>query len=144
MYIMQQGLASSLHNSSIFTNIAFATLTSYLDTQPFLHLTVHDFLWGFDDPLVQLASKLFPKWIHFPRLGIMDRVSASPWFSVFARRTVRPWRRGVARIGGPRGLVRREGPRRGRRLGCTATLDSAPMTARCGCRCSTTARTSSR
>ncbi|XP_034234473.1 scavenger receptor class B member 1-like [Thrips palmi] len=68
------GLASSLHNSSIFTNIAFATLTSYLDTQPFLHLTVHDFLWGFDDPLVHLASKLFPKWIHFPRLGVMDRM----------------------------------------------------------------------
>lgn len=68
------GLASSLHNSSIFTNLAFATLSRYLDAQPLLHLTVHDFLWGYDDQLILLASKLFPKWIHFPRLGVLDRM----------------------------------------------------------------------
>ncbi|XP_052121454.1 scavenger receptor class B member 1-like [Frankliniella occidentalis] len=68
------GLASSLHNSSIFTNLAFATLVTYLDAQPFLRITVHDYMWGIDEPLVPLASKLFPKWISFPRLGILDRM----------------------------------------------------------------------
>ncbi|KAK3907484.1 Scavenger receptor class B member 1 [Frankliniella fusca] len=68
------GLASSLHNSSIFTNLAFATLCRYLDAQPFLKVSVHDYMWGIDEPLVPLASKLFPKWISFPRLGILDRM----------------------------------------------------------------------
>ncbi len=81
-----QGLASSLHNSSIFTNLAFATLCRYLDAQPFLKVTVHDYMWGIDEPLVPLASKLFPKWISFPRLGILDRVSLAG--DTFPRSTV--------------------------------------------------------
>ena len=65
-----------LHNSSLLLNTGLAALASYLDSQPFLNLTAHEYLWGYDDPLVRLASTVLPNWIPFLRLGLMDRVSS--------------------------------------------------------------------
>lgn len=66
-----------LHNSSAAMNVALSTLIAYLDAQPILHLTVDDFLWGYDDPLVHLASNMLPNWINFRSFGLLDRVSSS-------------------------------------------------------------------
>ncbi|KAJ4444620.1 hypothetical protein ANN_06416, partial [Periplaneta americana] len=68
------GMASMLHNSSAFLNVGLATLARYVDAQPLLNLSVHEYLWGYDDPLVRLASTFLPSWISFPRLGLMDRM----------------------------------------------------------------------
>jgi hypothetical protein len=65
-----------LHNSSVFLNLGLATLARYLNSQPLLNLTVHEYLWGYEDPLVSLASTVLPNWIPFTRLGLMERVSA--------------------------------------------------------------------
>lgn len=64
-----------LHKSSIFTNLAVKSLMNYLDVQQMLTLRVHDFFWGYDDKLIEMASKLVPSWIDFQKLGIVDRVS---------------------------------------------------------------------
>jgi hypothetical protein len=64
-----------LHKSPAYLNIGLATLASYLDAQPFLNLTVHEYLWGYEDPLVKLGSTFLPNWIPFSKLGFMDRVS---------------------------------------------------------------------
>ncbi|XP_073978575.1 scavenger receptor class B member 1-like isoform X3 [Rhodnius prolixus] len=68
------GIASMLHNSSAAMNVALSTLIAYLDAQPILHLTVDDFLWGYDDPLVHLASNMLPNWINFRSFGLLDRL----------------------------------------------------------------------
>ncbi|PNF20583.1 hypothetical protein B7P43_G04867 [Cryptotermes secundus] len=68
------GMASMLHNSSVFLNFGLAALARYLDSQPLLNLTVHEYLWGYEDPLVRLASTVLPNWIPFSRLGLMDRM----------------------------------------------------------------------
>ncbi|GFG34116.1 hypothetical protein Cfor_05572 [Coptotermes formosanus] len=68
------GMASMLHNSSLLLNAGLAALARYLDSQPFLNLTAHEYLWGYDDPLVRLASTVLPNWIPFSRLGLMDRM----------------------------------------------------------------------
>lgn len=73
--VVFQGMASMLHNSSVFLNVGLAALARYVDSQPLLNLTVHEYLWGYDDPLVRLASTVLPNWIPFSRLGLMDRVS---------------------------------------------------------------------
>ncbi|EEB19340.1 protein croquemort, putative [Pediculus humanus corporis] len=68
------GLASMVSDSSIFTNLAFLTLTKYLGSQPFLNLTVHDYLWGYDDPLVKMANKIVSTKIPFSKFGLLDRM----------------------------------------------------------------------
>jgi hypothetical protein len=70
-------MASMLHKSSTFLNVGLATLARYLNSQPFLNLTAHEYLWGYDDPLVSLASTVLPNWIPFSKLGLMDRVSSN-------------------------------------------------------------------
>jgi len=71
-----QGMASMLHNSSFLLNMGLSTLARYLGAQPLLNITVHDYLWGYEDQLVRLASHLLPTWLPFSRLGLMDRVSS--------------------------------------------------------------------
>lgn len=40
-----------------------------------LNLTVNDYLWGYDDPLVKLAADVIPSIITFDTFGLLDRVS---------------------------------------------------------------------
>ncbi|XP_021917896.1 scavenger receptor class B member 1-like [Zootermopsis nevadensis] len=68
------GMASMLHKSPALLNVGLATLARYLDSQPLLNLTAHEYLWGYDDPLVRLASTILPNWIPFSKLGLMDRM----------------------------------------------------------------------
>lgn len=61
----------------MFVNMAVSTISQYLGSKPFVNLTVDEYLWGYDDPLVKLANNVIPSWINFPRFGILDRVSAT-------------------------------------------------------------------
>lgn len=64
-----------LHNSSIILNLGLRTIAKYLGSQPILNMSVQDFMWGYDDPLIKFAHTLIPRKINFPKLGILDRVS---------------------------------------------------------------------
>lgn len=68
------GMTSMLHQSSFATNLALSALVSYLDTQPFKNISVHEFLWGYEEPLVKVASTILPSWIDFPKFGLLDRL----------------------------------------------------------------------
>uniref|UniRef100_A0A1B6DPI6 Scavenger receptor class B member 1 n=1 Tax=Clastoptera arizonana TaxID=38151 RepID=A0A1B6DPI6_9HEMI len=68
------GITSMLHNSSMTLNLGLSGIVSFLDTQPFVDVSVHDFLWGYDEQLVKLASKILPNWITFPKFGLLDRL----------------------------------------------------------------------
>ncbi|XP_045496395.1 scavenger receptor class B member 1-like [Colias croceus] len=47
-----------------------------LDSELFKEMTAGEFLWGYEDPLVKVASSLVPGWIDFGKIGIMDRFYA--------------------------------------------------------------------
>ncbi|XP_063540133.1 lysosome membrane protein 2-like [Cydia strobilella] len=42
----------------------------------FTTMTVDEFFWGFKDPVVTVAHKLFPGWINFDSIGLLDRFYA--------------------------------------------------------------------
>ncbi|XP_048003329.1 scavenger receptor class B member 1-like [Leguminivora glycinivorella] len=42
----------------------------------FNNMNVHEFFWGFKDPVVTVAHKLFPGWIDFDSVGLLDRFYA--------------------------------------------------------------------
>lgn len=58
----------------VFIALALSTLTATMNSQPMLNLTVEDYLWGYDDPLVKLAANIIPS-ITFETFGLLDRVS---------------------------------------------------------------------
>lgn len=70
-----QGIQAYLQDASIFTNIGFSTLSATLNAQPFLNLTVDEFLWGYEDKLVSMANQFIPSWIDFNKFGLLERVS---------------------------------------------------------------------
>lgn len=57
------------------TALALSTLTATVNSQPMLNLTVEDYLWGYDDPLVKLAANVIPNIIPFKSFGLLDRVN---------------------------------------------------------------------
>lgn len=70
-----QGLSSSLHDAGFFVNYPWTSLINILDSKPILKLSVHDYLWGYEDKLIRFASGIVPNFIDFIKFGLLDRVS---------------------------------------------------------------------
>ncbi|XP_076163556.1 scavenger receptor class B member 1 [Ptiloglossa arizonensis] len=68
------GLSSTLHNAGFFVTFSWARLVNMLDSKPILNLTVYDYLWGYEDSLVHLASSIVPSFINFRKFGLLDRM----------------------------------------------------------------------
>ncbi|XP_076687354.1 scavenger receptor class B member 1 [Andrena cerasifolii] len=68
------GISSSLRNAGMFVNYPLSSLISMLDSKAILNITVHDYLWGYEDPLVRLASGIVPNFINFRKFGLLDRM----------------------------------------------------------------------
>jgi scavenger receptor class B, member 1 len=69
------GLSSAATKISPFASLAVSSIVKTTNSQPILNLTVHDFLWGYEDNLVRLANTFLPNYITFERFGLMERVS---------------------------------------------------------------------
>ncbi|XP_053679997.1 scavenger receptor class B member 1 [Anopheles nili] len=68
------GVSSAAYRMSAFAAFAVAAALKPLGMAPILNITTHDLLWGYDDPLVRIASSFLPDIIHFQKLGILDRM----------------------------------------------------------------------
>ncbi|XP_014227323.1 scavenger receptor class B member 1-like [Trichogramma pretiosum] len=68
------GISSAIRNAGFFVNYPFVQLANLLNSQPILHLSVHDYLWGYDDNLVNLAGSVVPGYINFRKFGLLDRM----------------------------------------------------------------------
>ncbi|KAG4067259.1 hypothetical protein HA402_000250, partial [Bradysia odoriphaga] len=68
------GASSAAAEMSVFAALALSTLTATINSQPMLNLTVDDYLWGYDDPLVKLAANVIPSIITFESFGLLDRM----------------------------------------------------------------------
>lgn len=88
-FFFVQGIAAALQDSSMFVNMAVSSVAHYLGSKPFVNLTIDEYLWGYDDPLVELANNVVPNWIDFPRFGILERVSAIKIGRLYFSRCIR-------------------------------------------------------
>ncbi|XP_063706007.1 scavenger receptor class B member 1 [Culicoides brevitarsis] len=68
------GISTLAHDLSFFAELAVSTLVKTTSSDPLLTLTAHDFLWGYDDTLISLASTVVPSVIPFTKLGLLDRM----------------------------------------------------------------------
>ncbi|CAH0398991.1 unnamed protein product [Chilo suppressalis] len=60
-----------------FANAGAYYSINALGSKLFRNLTVEELLWGYEDPIVTIASSLLPAWIDFQKIGILDRFYAS-------------------------------------------------------------------
>ncbi|XP_014207887.1 scavenger receptor class B member 1 [Copidosoma floridanum] len=72
--IVMLGVSSALHDAGFLVNYPFIQLSNFLDAMPILNITVQDYLWGYDDPMVYLAGSVVPKYITFRKFGLLDRM----------------------------------------------------------------------
>ncbi|OAD57791.1 Scavenger receptor class B member 1, partial [Eufriesea mexicana] len=68
------GISSTLSDSGFLVNYPWMSLVNILDSKPLLHLTVHDYLWGYEDALIHFASGVVPNFIDFQKFGLLDRM----------------------------------------------------------------------
>lgn len=68
------GLSAAASKISSFASLAISALVTTTNSRPILNLTVHDFLWGYEDNLVRFANNIVPDFITFERFGLMDRL----------------------------------------------------------------------
>ncbi|XP_012221709.1 scavenger receptor class B member 1-like isoform X2 [Linepithema humile] len=68
------GVSSALHNAGFFVNYPFMQLANMMNTKTILNISVYDYLWGYEDSMVSLASKIVPNFITFQKLGLLDRM----------------------------------------------------------------------
>lgn len=71
------GLSSAAAKISPFASLAVSSIVKTTSSQPILNITVHDYLWGYEDNLVRLANTILPNYITFERFGLMERVRNS-------------------------------------------------------------------
>lgn len=72
--IPYMGITAAASSISIFMAFAVRTLVRQFDAKVMLKVSVHEYLWGYEDPLVNIASKLVPSVINFQKFGLLDRM----------------------------------------------------------------------
>ncbi|CAK9831565.1 Scavenger receptor class B member 1 [Anthophora retusa] len=68
------GISSTLHDAGFFINFPWTRLVNMLDSKSILNISVYDYLWGYEDSLVHLASGIVPSFINFRKFGLLDRM----------------------------------------------------------------------
>lgn len=68
------GASAVVSKHSTVASYGFKMLAESFNAMPLINLTVHDLLWGYEDPLLSIASTILPSFIHFKKFGIIDRV----------------------------------------------------------------------
>ncbi|XP_055588278.1 scavenger receptor class B member 1 [Uranotaenia lowii] len=72
--IVLLGLSSAAYRISTWASLAAAAALKPLGMSPFMNITSHELLWGYDDPVVKVASTLLPEFITFKKIGVLDRM----------------------------------------------------------------------
>lgn len=68
------GVSAMASKWSMFAAFSLSTLARSMDLEPILNLTVDEYLWGYDDPLVKLGSQFVPNFVDIERFGLLDRM----------------------------------------------------------------------
>lgn len=78
-------MASGVSSYGYFAKMAFNVLTARLGSKPTVSITAHDYLWGYNEPLISLGNSILPGWINFDTLGVLDRVSYILCYTMFSK-----------------------------------------------------------
>ncbi|XP_073817734.1 scavenger receptor class B member 1 [Musca autumnalis] len=72
--IPYMGASSAATSLSTFAALGVSALTRQMKSKPMLKVSVYEYLWGYEDNLVELASRFVPNFINFRKFGILERI----------------------------------------------------------------------
>ncbi|XP_059219774.1 scavenger receptor class B member 1 [Stomoxys calcitrans] len=72
--IPYMGATAAASTLSTIAALGVSALTRQIGSKAMLHMSVHEYLWGYEDHLVSLASRFVPSFINFERFGILERI----------------------------------------------------------------------
>ncbi|PZC75846.1 hypothetical protein B5X24_HaOG205590 [Helicoverpa armigera] len=67
-------MGSMVSTYGYFARMGFNMLTSQLDSKPTIQISAQDYLWGYEEPLINLGNTVLPGWINFDKMGVLDRL----------------------------------------------------------------------
>ncbi|GAB0093081.1 scavenger receptor class B member 1 [Sergentomyia squamirostris] len=73
--IVALGISAAAADMSFFSSLAVSSVLKTFKAEPIINLTAHDFMWGYNDPLVSIASTIVPSFIPFNKIGLVDRLT---------------------------------------------------------------------
>ncbi|XP_033221751.1 scavenger receptor class B member 1-like isoform X2 [Belonocnema kinseyi] len=68
------GVSSALHDKGFLVNYPLTQLANLMGAEPILNISVYDYLWGYNDPLIKLAGNIVPSFVNFQKFGLLDRM----------------------------------------------------------------------
>ncbi|KAJ0177536.1 hypothetical protein K1T71_006409 [Dendrolimus kikuchii] len=72
--IAMLSFASKLSDYSFIPRMGFNLLAAKLRSKAIVRMPAKDYLWGYNESLIQLGNKLLPAFVNFDTLGILDRL----------------------------------------------------------------------
>jgi hypothetical protein len=69
-----QSIAHVTAPKTYFLRLPVNLVIRNTQSQPIVKMTAKEFMMGYESPLTTLGNKLVPHWIHFDKVGLIDRV----------------------------------------------------------------------
>ncbi|CAH0699547.1 unnamed protein product [Spodoptera exigua] len=70
------GIFSYLHNANYFVKTVLRSLVSMYSPEPFVQVSIYDYLWNFTDPVLEMSRNLVPGLVPVSNAGMLARVYA--------------------------------------------------------------------
>ena len=69
-----QSIAHLTAPKSYFLRLPVNLVIRQTNSQPVVNMTAKEFMMGYKSPLTTLGNTLLPHWIHFEKVGLIDRM----------------------------------------------------------------------
>ncbi|CAH2085932.1 unnamed protein product [Euphydryas editha] len=117
-------MTSVFSSYSYWIKVALNTLVENLQSKPIVKTSVHNYLWGFEEPLLALSNIFMPGWISFTKLGILDRLYDQSYTPLLEVSTATADKFQVKKIDGYPGLQMRGYENPSKRTRCNSLVDT--------------------
>ncbi|ERL87022.1 hypothetical protein D910_04424, partial [Dendroctonus ponderosae] len=64
------GIQAYFKDLGFFASLGFSAAARSFGAEPIINITIDEYLWGYNDPLITYAHSILPFWIDFDKFGI--------------------------------------------------------------------------
>ncbi|XP_048006716.1 scavenger receptor class B member 1-like [Leguminivora glycinivorella] len=72
--IAMLSMTAMMSSYPFWTRLGYNALQKQVDSRAIITVPAHEYLWGYDEALITMGNTFMPGWIHFSKMGIMDRL----------------------------------------------------------------------
>lgn len=72
--LLLQAISHLISDKGYFMRFGLNTLIMTSKSMPIVRMTAREFMFGYPSPLTTLGNTILPNWIHFEKVGLIDRM----------------------------------------------------------------------